>query len=429
MSWWGRLWGSTNLDPKRDSADDFWYEDLPYRAEAGEAVTPTRAMQIPAVVDALDAVTDPLSHLPLKVFRRTGPNDEDKEPAPDHPASRLLASPSVDGLTRYEFRGQQQWDLALHGNAYAEWMFGDDGAEGWRLHPADLVTVKRSLGRVTYWVNDQVEERNRSVAADMMWHMRTVPLDRDRLCGLSPVYLNSETLSRALAVQAYGARFFRNDGQAGGVIEFPTGHSFKTPEDRERWRAAWGRFRRQKAQHSDGILEHGAKYNRQQLDNEKSQFVETEQHMAIQVARIWHVPPHKIRSLERATHSNIEQQAIEFVTDTLLGWLALHQDSLKQDVIDPMTEARRLNGEYFAEYNVAGLLRGDLLSRYQAFAMGRQWGWLSVNDVLRADGKSSIGPEGDVRLQPMNMQPLGSEPVASERGRGMPSDPSGSQSE
>lgn len=426
MSWWGRLFGAV---PSRDPSSDFWYEDLPHRAEAGEAVTPHRAMQIPAVVDALDAVTDPLAHLPLKVFRRTGPNDEDKEPAPDHPAYRLLASPSVDGLTRYEFRGQQQWDLALHGNAYAEWRFGDRGAEGWRLHAADLVRVERIAGRVTYWVNDQVEEHQRRIDPDMIWHIRTVPLDRDRLCGLSPIYLNSETLSRALAVQAYGSRFFRNDGQAGGVIEFPAGYAFKTSEDREKWRAAWRRYRTGKAQHGDGILEYGAKYNRQALDNEKSQFVETEQHMAIQVARIWHVPPHKIRSLERATHSNIEQQAIEFVTDTLLGWLALHQASLKQDVIDPMTEAAGLEGDFVAEYSVADLLRGDLLSRYQAFAMGRQWGWLSVNDVLRADGRAPIGREGDVRLQPMNMQPLGAEPAVSERGTGTPSDPSGSQSE
>ena len=425
MGWLGRFLAGIK-EPARDPADDFWYRGTPIaNLAAGEVVTPSRALQIPAVVDALDAVTDPLAHLPLKIFRRTGVGEQDKEPAPDHPAARLLANPSTEGLTKSLFRGQQQWELALHANAFAEWIFGRDGAEGWRLHSPDLVRVEREAGQVVYWVHDNLVNRVRRVPTDFMWHMRTVPLDRKRLCGLSPIALNSETLSRALAVQAYGARFFANDGQAGGVIEHP--NSFKTADDREKFVAAWRRARTGRSAHRDAVLEHGAKYNRQALDNEKSQFIETERMMAIQVARIWHVPPHKIRSLEGAIKSNIEQQALEFVTDKLLGVVALHEASVKQDVIDPMTAAANLPDDYFAEYNVAGLMRGDLLSRYRAFAMGRQWGWLSVNDIRRLENMRPI-EDGDVYLQPMNMQPAG-EPVDPGMTGGQPADPSGSQSE
>ena len=426
MGWLGRLFATQLTARPRDPADDFWYRDVPIAGmAAGEIVTPKRAQQIPAVVDALDAVTDPLAHLPLKVYRRTGPGDEDKEPAPDHPAARLLARPSAEGLSRYLFRAQLQWELALHANAYAEWIFGPGGAEGWRLHDPELVRVERQAGQAVYWIHDKQLSRVRRLPPDLVWHLRTVPLDRERLCGISPVALNSETLSRALAVQAYGARFFANDGQAGGIIEHPS--HFKTKEDRDRFTAAWRKARTGRHARRDAVLEYGMKYNREQLDNEKSQFIETEKMMAIQVARIWHVPPHKIRSLDGAIKSNIEQQSLEFVTE-LLGWIALNEASLKQDVIDPLTEGANLTDDFFAEYNVAGLMRGDLLSRYRAFAMGRQWGWLSVNEIRRMESMPPIGDDGDVYLEPMNMQSAGD--AADEDTPGGPSaDPSGSQSE
>lgn len=401
--WLSGILGAAPRD--RAAGDDFWFSSDPgLVTAAGQIVTPLTALRVPAVVDALSAITQPLAHLPLKVFRRTGPDD--KEPAPDHPAAALLQAPSVSGMTRYEWRGQAQWELALHANAYAEWVFGLDGAEGWRLHDPMLVRPDTQGGRRVYWVPDSGGMRR--VAADMMWHLRTLPLDRDRLCGISPVAQNADTIAHALAVQAYGQRYFANDGQQGGIIEMD--RPFKTPEDRDKFLAAWRRASTGRSAHRDRILDNGGKYNRAQINNQHSQFLETRREMAIEVARIWHVPPHKLRSLDRATHSNIEQQSLEFVTDTLLPWFSLWEASIKQHVIDPMSEASGLDAdEYFAEFNAAGLLRGDLKSRYQAFAVGRNWGWLSVNDIRRLENMPPV-QDGDVYLQPTNMGVAGDPP-------------------
>jgi hypothetical protein len=103
--------------------------------------------------------------------------------------------------------------------------------------------------------------------------------------------------------------------------------------------------------------------------------------------------------LERATNNNIEHQALEFVTDTLLPWLEIIEQSIGKFL---MLNPRR----FFFEFNVAGLLRGDLKSRYEAYAQGRQWGWLSVNDIRKLENMNPIA-NGDVYLQPLNMVPAG----------------------
>ncbi|EBW4472111.1 phage portal protein, partial [Salmonella enterica subsp. enterica serovar Lattenkamp] len=58
--------------------------------------------------------------------------------------------------------------------------------------------------------------------------------------------------------------------------------------------------------------------------------------------------------------------------------------------------------ELYIEFNVSGLLRGDQKSRYESYALGRQWGWLSVNDIRRMENLPPI-QGGDKYLTPLNM--------------------------
>ena len=88
------------------------------------------------------------------------------------------------------------------------------------------------------------------------------------------------------------------------------------------------------------------------------------------------MPPHKIGLLENATFSNIEHQAIEFVTDTIRPWLIRNEQAMYRDLLSDSEQA-----VIYFEYLVDGLLRGDTASRYQSYAVARQWGWLSANDI------------------------------------------------
>lgn len=115
------------------------------------------------------------------------------------------------------------------------------------------------------------------------------------------------------------------------------------------------------------------------------------------IARIYKIPLPMLNDLEKANYNTIEQLLIQFVVFALLPWVKRHEQAMMRDFLLP--QDRRT---YFIEFNLAGLLRGDQKSRYEAYAIGRQWGWLSVNDIRRLENMPPIDG-GDVYLQPLNM--------------------------
>jgi HK97 family phage portal protein len=113
-----------------------------------------------------------------------------------------------------------------------------------------------------------------------------------------------------------------------------------------------------------------------------------------------------VGEMDGAKFNNIEQQNIDFVTKCLLPWIVRWEQEAQAKLLTE-TERRTL----FTKINVSGLMRGDMKSRFEAYALARQWGWQSVNDILDLEDRNGIGPAGDVYLQPMNMVPAGSDPA------------------
>lgn len=230
-----------------------------------------------------------------------------------------------------------------------------------------------------------------------MWHIKAFPHVDDGLRGLSPIQAGRETIAAAIALQDFAARFFNNDCTPPFVLEHPT--HFGDQPSRETFLQAikrwWGGARR----HSPGLLEYGIKLNRVGVNNEEAQFLETRNALDHALARFWRMPPHKVGLLDRATNNNIEQQALEFVTDAVLPWLRLIEKSIMRHLL-----VGRDRGRFIFEFNVAGLLRGDLKTRYDAFARGRQWGWLSVNEIRKLENLNPVAG-GDAYLTPLNMIP------------------------
>jgi HK97 family phage portal protein len=110
-----------------------------------------------------------------------------------------------------------------------------------------------------------------------------------------------------------------------------------------------------------------------------------------------------LADLERATFSNIEHQSLEFIRDTIRPWLVRWEQALTRDLIPPADR-----DTYFVEFLIDGLMRGDLKSRYDSYAIGRNNGWLSANDIRRLENMNPLPPEqGDIYLIPLNMVQAG----------------------
>jgi HK97 family phage portal protein len=397
---------------KRDPSDDFWYSrKVGVRSAAGAQVTIESALTLPVVIDCLKVLQDTIASLPLHLYERA--EDGSATKAMRHPLYERLSTLPNDRMTAFEFWGKVVHDLGTRGNHFSEILPGPRGAID-QLVPLNADTISISVlsdGALRYEIREPGRQI-RYLLEGEIWHLKNSPLTADGLLGTSPIWYGREAIGSALALQDYAARFFANDATPPFVIQHPG--SFKDEASKINFLAAIKKWWGGKNKGSPGILEFGMKVEKVGVNNEEAQFLETRNALNLDITRIWRVPPHKVGILDRATFTNIEHQSLEFVTDTILPIVRLIEQAISRDLI--LAPQR-----YYAQFNLDGLLRGDLQSRYSAYAIGRNWGWLSTNDIRRRENMNPVEGGDDDYLQPLNMVPAGEEiPVDARR---KPEDP------
>ena len=221
----------------------------------------------------------------------------------------------------------------------------------------------------------------------------------DGLVGYSPIAMAKNAIGMAIACEEYGAKFFANGATPGGILEHPG--TIKDPQRvRESWQSTFGGSGNA---NKVAVLEEGMKYTPISISPEQAQFLETRKFQINEIARIFRVPPHMVGDLEKSSFSNIEQQSLEFVKYTLEPWLVRWEQSMIRALISTSDKAA-----YFIKFNVDGLLRGDYQSRMNGYAIGRQNGWMSANDIRELENLDRIPAEegGDLYLINGNMTKL-----------------------
>ena len=221
----------------------------------------------------------------------------------------------------------------------------------------------------------------------------------DGLVGYSPIAMAKNAIGMAIACEEYGAKVFANGAAPGGVLEHPG--TIKDPQRvRESWQSTFGGSGNA---NKIAVLEEGMKYTPIGISPEQAQFLETRKFQINEIARIFRVPPHMVGDLEKSSFSNIEQQSLEFVKYTLDPWVIRWEQSIQRSLL-----SRDEKAAYFVKFNLEGLLRGDYQSRMNGYAIGRQNGWMSANDIRELENLDRIPAEdgGDLYLINGNMLPL-----------------------
>lgn len=366
------------------------------KSATGITVTPDTALQASAVYACVRVLAETIASLPLHVYRGLPVG---KERATDHYLYPLLHNAPNPEMTSFEFRETLIGHLCLRGNAYAEKVFDRAGRvkELWPLSP-DAVAVERykETKQLVYIITVPRGAGQVALGVDRILHIRG--LSGNGIVGYSPIKLAKEPIGLSLATEEYGARFFGNASRPSGVLEHP-GKLGKDAADR--LKKSWEEMHRGLSNaHRVAILEEGLKWNQIGMSQEDAQYLQTRQYQVVDIARIFRVPPHMIAELTRATFSNIEQQSIDFVVNTIRPWLVRFEQALKQRLFD------ETDREYYAEFLIDGLLRGDIASRYSAYAVGRQWGWLSADDIREMENRNPLpDDQGKSYLVPLNMVP------------------------
>ncbi|PLA65179.1 phage portal protein [Streptococcus salivarius] len=373
------------------------------RTTSGKTVNERTALQTTAVYACVRILSETIASLPLHVYRYTeGGKAKDTE----HVLYTLLHDEPNPDMTSFVFRETLMSHLLIWGNAYSQ-ILRDRSGQVIGLYPLlpDQMSVHRSEKGKLYYVYNRYEEDNPnfqekgSIVLSQEEVLHIPGLGFDGLIGYSPIALAKNAVGMTLACEEYGASFFSNGANPGGVLEHPG--ILKDPgKVRDSWNAVYQGTRNA---HKVAVLEEGMSYKQIGIPPEEAQFLETRKFQINEIARLFRIPPHMVGDLEKSSFSNIEQQSLEFVKYTLDPWVVRFEQALKKSLLLP--EEKKT---HFIKFNVDGLLRGDYQSRMNGYAIGRQNGWLSTNDIRELEELNPIPPEegGDLYLINGNMTKL-----------------------
>jgi hypothetical protein len=115
---------------------------------------------------------------------------------------------------------------------------------------------------------------------------------------------------------------------------------------------------------------------------------------------VFKIQPSMLGMSEGLSMASVEQQHIQFVTITLRPYVHKLEEAF----------SLLLPSEAFLRFNMDGLLRGDLQSRFTAYSIGTQAGFLNTNDVRRREdlppvdgGDANRVPLANVNLEAANI--------------------------
>lgn len=362
-------------------------------SSTGVNITPDGAMRCAAVLSCVRVLAETVAGLPFIVYRRT---ESSRERDPNLAVFKLLQTRPNRYQTAFEFREMLMAHCLLRGNGYAQKVYDRRGdvVELVPLNPTKVTPKMTSDGAVVYEFKSQTYQTI-TFSSDDIFHLKGMATDG--ITGVSPITYARETVGLSIAAEEFGARVFSNDAKPGGILEHPGKLS---DEAHQRLKDSW-----QKAHagvqnaHKVAILEEGMRWQRIGISSSDSQFIESRKFQIEEIARIFRVPPHMIGHLERATFSNIEHQSLDFVQHTILPWLRRWEQAITARLFSDSEQTT-----HYCEFLVEGLLRGDIQSRYSAYAVGRQWGWLSADDVRRLENMEPLpDAAGEKYLVPLNM--------------------------
>ena len=364
------------------------------------AINPQTAVTIATVFACVRVLSEDLAKIPLEVLEDLGPDES--RPAPDQPAYRLLniePNPEMDAMILRETATAQ---MLLWGNGYLEVVRNGAGmpVEVWPLLSGNCVPMRvydrGAWGRVVYSYQDPEGRRKPArIPAEDVIHLKC--LGGDGTMGWSVVRMARESFGLSAAADGFGAAFFGNGARPGGVLEHP---GKLNPAAQDTIRASWNKIHGGVDNANNiAILAEGMKFSPYSMPNNEAQFLETRRFQVEEICRWFRVPPQKVADHSRSTFGNVEEINAQYADDSLGGWMRRWEGEGRRKLF---TQDQMMR--YRLEHNEAELRRGRLKDRYDSYAIGRQWGWLSPNDILRMEGRNPLPAEiGDVYLVPSNM--------------------------
>jgi HK97 family phage portal protein len=381
------------------SSPDEWLVDALFRglSSSGVKVSPITAMGVSTVYACVSVISKAIASLPLCIYELSP--DGDKKKAYDHPMYDLLALNPAKNMTSSEVFGALISNLVLRGNAYA--LISRDGLGNVRqimpIEPSDMsLQVHPVTNEIDYLVDGKRVARNRIL------HIKG--LSSSGVLGYDTTTLAKDTIGLSIALQDDLASFFKNGSKMGSILL--SDRNLKAEQVQKLKEAFDGRHKGSGNHYKTAILTDGLKPFTERFSYQDSQLSDQKKINTQEIARTFGVPLSKLQIESATPRANYEESSRAFVMDTLRPIVVNLEQALNLNLLS--ASARK---SYSIDIDMDALLRGNTEARYNAYRIGRESGFLNVNEIRRLESMNGIGPKGDIYLQPLNFVELGSEPA------------------
>ena len=372
-------------------------EDVP--TADNTTIDANTAMSFTAVFACNRVLSETLASCPIFLYEKDSKGN--RVQVTDAPEYQLMHYNPNPEMTPGQFKETGMSNMNLGGNFIAQKVFNLHG-DLLELRPIlwnrVRIDIDKDTGRLLYFIDGKTEPKTR----DEILHIPGLTLDG--YIGVTPLTYAALTIDIGLSQDKFERNFYLNRASTSGIFQYPN----------ELGDEAFKRLKKDIKKNYTGlsnagvpmILEGGGQFKEVTMKLTDAQFLESKRFRIEDVCRIFRIPLHLVQDLTRSTNNNIEHQSLEFIVYTMLPWFKRWEENLNLQLLS--TESKRKN-RYF-EFKVDALLRGDAQTRASAYAQGRQWGWLSVNDIRRLENMDPI-ENGDIYLQPLNMSEAGTDDI------------------
>jgi HK97 family phage portal protein len=374
-------------------------------SSSGTTVTERTAMTVAAVHLAVRVIAEGLGSLPVRIYHETKEH-KGKRLAEEIQADYLLHKKPNPFQTPMQFKEMMIGHCVLRGFAVARKIFNNAGKVTALIpiHPSSVEFGYRENGEIFFKIThvyidtDGLEKTTVEVLfQNEVFFLMGMSLN---LYPISPIRAHAETIGVALATREHKTSFFGNSAMPSGILKHPGFFRDDQEKEIERLRAEFKEKFTGGNKFTTMVLQHGMEWQQLGMNNTDAELIKSEQFNVLEIARAFNVKPHKLMHLVDMGRANIEQMAIEHVTDTLRPWAVRFEESSNRDLL---SDKETLNG-FHAKFDFGDLVIGDTESRSKLYESGRQWGYLSINDIRLKENLTPLDPEvGDVYLSPLNM--------------------------
>lgn len=356
---------------------------------SGASVTEQSSLASGVVYAAVSLIADGVSSLRLRAFELDAMGRRVYAPVP-----RWIDSPSPEkGMGRSQVFNQLLVSALLWGNAYAflDRRPSDGVIIGMRPIDPNRVTVEWDKDRKGYR-RYRIDGTGKWLTTYDIFHLQGPTLPGASM-GMSVISLARESIGLGLTLEDFGARYFGQGSQAKIVLELP--NNVDEPKAREIVRT-FERFHRGKRNwHRPAIMSGGAKLHNITIPPNDAQFLESREFQAVEIARWFRVPPHRIGVISKQSSwgSGLQEENLAMLQNTFRPWI-----QRIEELLTSYTKGGAENGLQI-EFQVDELLKGTFAQ------MATVVNELVTSGVLtRQEGRDMLGypddGKGDVILTP-----------------------------